>query len=208
MFVDCGLTLLHSICYIGRNPHQVVGAVRRFREEPNDDRIRWKGVPTNRVVDGTQDGKDGGKDGGKAEWKSEGTQDGNAEGKSEGNADGNAEGNAEGTREGEWYRQWSQVLGRVVRRKPPLVVGVFLNQSREEVLSVVARTGIDLVQLHGDEGFDACDMVAMDGTPCIRVMHVPPSGVASGVASGLLTIPNGPPCALLLDTKVKGSGGR
>lgn len=50
------------------------------------------------------------------------------------------------------------VARRIVEALPPnvLAVGVFVNAPREEISSVVAATGIQAVQLHGDERPEAC----------------------------------------------------
>merc|ERR1712078_929852 len=75
-------------------------------------------------------------------------------------------------RSSRWYRQWSEQLEKNIKRKPPLVVGVFMNQPVNEILHVVQETNIDIVQFHGNEGFDVCNMTKMNNTPCIRVIHV------------------------------------
>ncbi len=47
---------------------------------------------------------------------------------------------------------------RLISQLPPYVttVGVFVNASREEVTKIVEATGIDLVQLHGQENPEFC----------------------------------------------------
>lgn len=76
---------------------------------------------------------------------------------------------------GAWFRSWaaeldSKCTSNVTR---PLVVGVFQNQSESEVCRIVKESGIDLVQLHGDEGWrDAGSRRACGGVPSIRVVHI------------------------------------
>ncbi|CAN0378144.1 unnamed protein product, partial [Discosporangium mesarthrocarpum] len=97
----------------------------------------------------------------------------------------------------------------------PLVAGVFQNQPLLEVIAV-AEVGLDLVQLHGDEGLEAC---AECGVPGIHVVHVPPAlDSEGGGGEGALTAEHraalvvealkpGFAAAVLLDTVVKGARG-
>lgn len=50
---------------------------------------------------------------------------------------------------------------RAVMPSPPRCVGVFVNTPPDEVLAVLAQTGLDLAQLHGDETVEA--LVALQG---------------------------------------------
>ena len=72
----------------------------------------------------------------------------------------------------------------ITRALPPFVsaVGVFVNQSREEVLRTVAAAGLTVVQLHGDE-----DPAAFQGDG-VRVIKAVPVTAAFD-ASSLLALP-------------------
>ncbi len=52
----------------------------------------------------------------------------------------------------------SEMAASIIRRLPPFVsaVGVFVNEQREKIESVAAETGIDAIQLHGDESPSSC----------------------------------------------------
>ncbi|KAI2511939.1 N-(5'phosphoribosyl)anthranilate (PRA) isomerase [Fragilaria crotonensis] len=92
--------------------------------------------------------------------------------------------------------------------KRPIVVGVFQNHEPEYVRQMVEECGLDMVQLHGDEGMEAC-AVADIGVPAIRVVDVvtdPETGMASSTAvEDLLSKLTTDPAAILLDTSIKGS---
>ncbi|CBN76040.1 Bifunctional Indole-3-Glycerol Phosphate Synthase/Phosphoribosylanthranilate Isomerase (C-terminal) [Ectocarpus siliculosus] len=122
----------------------------------------------------------------------------------------------------EWFQAWSRKLVEASHRTP-LVVGVFQNQPMEEIRRIVAETGLDLVQLHGDEGMEAC---AECGVPALRVVHVPAAApgeerVESVLVGGERASPSAksraeevlaqaPPnfaAGVLLDTSVKGVKG-
>ena len=135
---------------------------------------------------------------------------------------------------GSWFRAWATELdakctSSVTR---PLIVGVFQNQSETEVCRLVKESGVDLVQLHGDEEWEAAgSRQACGGVPSLKVVHIEVNGSAGedgssrgpkrqkkmdaagtpamarrrllGLSAGE-GIPPGPSIAVLLDTKVKG----
>lgn len=51
----------------------------------------------------------------------------------------------------------------------PKKVGVFVNQPLDDVNSIATQTGIDLVQLHGNESPEYCELVDL---PVIKAFHV------------------------------------
>jgi len=53
----------------------------------------------------------------------------------------------------------------------PECVGVFVNQPLDDVNMTIRQTGIDLVQLHGNESPEYCQMV---DKPVIKVFHISP----------------------------------
>jgi indole-3-glycerol phosphate synthase/phosphoribosylanthranilate isomerase len=92
--------------------------------------------------------------------------------------------------------------------KRPVVVGVFQNQSPEFIRDMVEQCGLDLVQLHGNEGMEAAN-VEQCGVPAIRVVDIetdPETGKATiDAAEKLLASLTSDPVAILLDTSIKGS---
>jgi phosphoribosylanthranilate isomerase len=55
-----------------------------------------------------------------------------------------------------WFAEGARALERMLARKRPLTVGVFENQSLEEVNQVADDVGLDLIQLSGSESWDEC----------------------------------------------------
>jgi len=51
----------------------------------------------------------------------------------------------------------------------PQKVGVFVNQPLDDVNSIARQTGVDLVQLHGNESPEYCELVEK---PVIKVFHI------------------------------------
>jgi phosphoribosylanthranilate isomerase len=104
----------------------------------------------------------------------------------------------------------TRALEAVATSRRPLVVGVFQNESSDNIAKFVEETGLDLIQLHGDEGMEACDSSKCGGVPAIRVVHMPPGdlGDASSRAQAIVnSLTSSHPQAILLDTSVKGSQG-
>lgn len=99
----------------------------------------------------------------------------------------------------------SRSLERAARLRP-LVVGVFQNASQEDIRQAVDGAGLDLVQLHGDEGMEAC---AGCGVPALRVVHITADagGDAETRAQKIVDSLTADPTAILLDTAVKGVQG-
>jgi len=63
------------------------------------------------------------------------------------------------------------IASEIISSLPPFIttVGVFVNQSLEEIRTVRDRTGIDLVQLHGDETPDFCSGLPFKAVKALRV---------------------------------------
>ena len=51
----------------------------------------------------------------------------------------------------------------------PKTVGVFVNRALDDVNRIAGQTGVDLVQLHGNESAEYCELVEK---PLIKVFHV------------------------------------
>lgn len=108
-----------------------------------------------------------------------------------------------------WFRTfWQQGLAAAVARAPPLTVGVYRNLPSAEVAADAAACGFDLVQLHGDEGWEEALNIPQ---PVIKVLHVAPASeeqsaleAARGISQHLRP---GTAAVLLLDTRVPGSEG-
>lgn len=60
----------------------------------------------------------------------------------------------------------------------PQKVGVFVNQPLDDVNSIARQTGIDIVQLHGNESPEYCELVEK---PVIKVFHVTEDKTSDGL---------------------------
>ena len=113
----------------------------------------------------------------------------------------------------------SHALERAARR--PLVVGVFQNQPLDAVKTIVDECGLDLVQLHGNEGMEAANRKNFGGVPALRVIDIElgsdevndgggekeektSSSSSDKTASNILKKVTSDPIAVLLDTSIKG----
>lgn len=76
-----------------------------------------------------------------------------------------------------WFTTMNNILTKITFRRP-LVVGVFQNQNSAEINKIVLETGIDIVQLHGDESSDIVNEI---NAPCIKVLHLKPSGIYTNI---------------------------
>ena len=85
---------------------------------------------------------------------------------------------------------------------------MFQNQPAEFIREMVEECGLDMVQLHGQEGMEAANMENF-GVPAIRVVDIetdPETGKASeNAAETLLEAITTDPAAILLDTSIKGA---
>ena len=91
----------------------------------------------------------------------------------------------------------------------PLVVGVFQNQPLEYVKQMVDECGLDMVQLHGQEGMEAANAKNF-GVPALRVVDIESGGngekrKGSEIAEGIMNKVTADPFAILLDTSIKGA---
>lgn len=73
-----------------------------------------------------------------------------------------------------WFTHHSSHL---LKRRKPLLVGVFQNQPLSEMLEAIDEIGLDMIQLHGDEpqSWSRCISV-----PIIKCFHVSPTGSVRG----------------------------
>jgi phosphoribosylanthranilate isomerase len=100
-----------------------------------------------------------------------------------------------------WYEHGAAALDRLLARKRPLAVGVFAGMTLEEINEVADETGIDLIQLSGDEPWSAC---LLANRQVVKVVHVAPGEDA---ASALGRVEPGGAIATMLDAAVDGAYG-
>jgi len=87
----------------------------------------------------------------------------------------------------------------LLRRKRPLVVGVFADADAETVNRTAEAVGLDLVQLSGDEPWDMCDKLSRPVLKAVKVKHDTSAGeIIAGLRPGAIP---------LLDTHVEGALG-
>lgn len=82
----------------------------------------------------------------------------------------------------EWFRHGAEALERLLVRKRPLTVGVFEDQSLEEVNTIADEAGLDLIQLSGRESWADC---LLANRQVIKAIEVPPGVGGDEVFAGL-----------------------
>ena len=97
-----------------------------------------------------------------------------------------------------------------VAKHRPLVVGVFQNQDIVYINEMIQACGLDMIQLHGNEGMMASNpKLYYNNVPVIRVMDIaidPATGKASDNAvETILSTMTNDPSMILLDTAIKNS---
>lgn len=80
----------------------------------------------------------------------------------------------------------------------PQKVGVFVNQPLDDVNDIAKQTGIDLVQLHGDESPGYCDMMNF---PVIKAFHIKTDTNSGDLAAEIEAYKNSADY-FLFDTKI------
>lgn len=85
----------------------------------------------------------------------------------------------------------------------PQCVGVFVNQPLDDVNMIARQTGVDLVQLHGTEPAEYCDLVEK---PIIKVIHISEEATATSLNEQIEPYRSHVEY-LLFDTKVNGEWG-
>lgn len=91
---------------------------------------------------------------------------------------------------------------RIISQLPPFVskVGVFVNEPLELILQSSRTTGIDAIQLHGDETPEVCEALAREGFKVIKAFRMKDQ-------SSLQSIQSFSASAFLLDSYVPGQLG-
>jgi len=99
-----------------------------------------------------------------------------------------------------WLLRWRALLTDAASKGGPLTVGVFVNSTVEEMNRIAEDVPLDLIQLHGDEGWSIAKQLVR---PAIRVVHMEPGVSAADVVG---SIEGGSAVAVLLDSKGGGTG--
>jgi anthranilate synthase/indole-3-glycerol phosphate synthase/phosphoribosylanthranilate isomerase len=103
------------------------------------------------------------------------------------------------------FASLAQCVGVAARQRRPLFVGVFADQSREEVARVAEEVDLDLIQLHGGEGWGA--FPAGLPRPVIRAVALGAHD-ASPAARAWAEADPSHVAAILLDSSSGGGSGR
>ena len=56
--------------------------------------------------------------------------------------------------------------------EPPIKVGVFVNESQDEIRRICEACGISTIQLHGDESPADCNLLRMEGLTVIKALSI------------------------------------
>ena len=99
----------------------------------------------------------------------------------------------------EWFRHGAEALERLLAGRRPLTVGVFEDQSLEEVNAIADECGLDLIQLSGRESWADCQLASR---PVVKAVDVAPDATGDDVVAGLQA---GTAIACLLDVS-RGQG--
>ena len=88
----------------------------------------------------------------------------------------------------------------IIKELPPFIttVGVFVNETVDNIRETIAETGINTVQLHGDEPPEMC--IALEGVKVIKAIRVDNGFDPSLIVRYSVS-------AILLDSSVKGQYG-
>ena len=87
----------------------------------------------------------------------------------------------------------------LLRRKRPLVVGVFADADAETINRTIEAVGLDLVQLSGDEPWDSCEELSRSVMKAVKVKD--------GASAAEIIAAIGPGAVALLDTHAEGALG-
>jgi len=98
-----------------------------------------------------------------------------------------------------WFRHGADALDRLLVRRSPLTVGVFEDQTLDEVNVIADAVGLDLIQLSGSETWADC---LLANRQVVKAVDVPAGASAGDV---LATIEGGTAIACLLDVS-RGQG--
>jgi len=98
-----------------------------------------------------------------------------------------------------WFRHGADALDRLLTRRRPLTVGVFEDQTLDEVNTIADAVGLDLIQLSGEETWADC---LLANRQVVKAVDIPRSADAGSV---LASIDGGTAIACLLDVS-RGKG--
>ncbi len=80
------------------------------------------------------------------------------------------------------YIDPDQAAAIIAWTEGPEAVGVFMNQPLDDVVDTVNKTGVKLVQLHGQESVEYCSLMPV---PVIKTIAVEPDDTADAIAEKL-----------------------
>jgi anthranilate synthase/indole-3-glycerol phosphate synthase/phosphoribosylanthranilate isomerase len=99
-----------------------------------------------------------------------------------------------------WLQVSTSLLAEGAKAGGPLVCGIFVNATAEEMNATAEAVGLDIIQLHGAEGWDVATQLCR---PAVRVVHMEAGVSAADVRAQLR---GGLVSAVLLDSKGGGTG--
>eukprot|EP01135_Chromosphaera_perkinsii_P002266 Nk52_evm52s221 gene=Nk52_evmTU52s221 len=103
--------------------------------------------------------------------------------------------------EGSWFQECSSGLEKELHYARPMTVGVFIDETAENINEIVKYCGLDAVQFHGSETFALADDICV---PVIKAVHIEEPADSKSV---LESIKPKHVSVVLLDTKLPGQQG-